>query len=86
MNITPASSLPVLTVPPPSSTRSPTPSGEILKSMSSSQSFTSASTLHIATSDDVLIGHFDGYKPLPEDNDDEDDESHSGIPSDGSSN
>ncbi|XP_074605207.1 uncharacterized protein LOC141858380 [Brevipalpus obovatus] len=77
MNITPASSLPVLTVPPPSSTRSPTPSGEIPKSMSSSQSFTSASTLHIATSDDVLIGHFDGYKPLLEDNDDEDEESHS---------
>lgn len=77
VTMTPATSLPVLTAPPPSSTRSPSPYPEIPKSMSSSQSFTSASTLHTSTNDDILIGHFDGYKPLLEDNDDEDDESHS---------
>ncbi|XP_053205198.1 BMP-2-inducible protein kinase-like [Panonychus citri] len=74
VTITPATSLPVLTAPPPSLTRSPTPSGEISKSMSSSQSFTSGSTLHITPSDDILIGHLDGYKPLLEDSNDEDEE------------
>lgn len=78
VTITPATSLPVLTVPPPSTTRSPSPYADMPKSMSSSQSFTSASTLHTSTNDDSLIGHFDGYKPLLEDNDDEDEEeSHS---------
>ncbi|XP_015788863.1 BMP-2-inducible protein kinase [Tetranychus urticae] len=75
VTITNATSLPVLTAPPPSLTRSPTPSGEIPKSnMSSSQSFTSGSTLHITPSDDILIGHLDGYKPLLEDSNDEDEE------------
>ena len=77
-----ASSMPILSVPPPPSTRTPTPSGVFTenshKSMSSSQSFTSGSNLMSSATEDILIGHSDGFRPLLEDSDNSEDDDDEG--------